>query len=100
MDYLATLLHKDHRRIYYPRSLGVPEHTKEEWLKFAADFVGKFWTDCEVSYLVLVPSSHRTPFSPSVGLLPQPEVHSIIEAPGKVVVHVCVPIIRIATAVC
>ena len=32
---LAKILHKDFRRIIYPRSLGVPEVGRDEWLKNA-----------------------------------------------------------------
>jgi hypothetical protein len=48
VDDLAKILHKDHRRIYYPRSLGKPDLTRENWLKYTADVVG-LWTDCRVS---------------------------------------------------
>lgn len=48
VDHLATLLHKDHRRIYRPRSLGKPEETKEQWLKHVAEATSE-WTDCQVS---------------------------------------------------
>lgn len=47
VDHLATLLHKDHRRIYHPRSLGKPEETREEWLKNVAEFIS-LWTSCRV----------------------------------------------------
>ena len=33
MDLLAKLLHKDYRYTGYPRSLGKPDKTKEEWLE-------------------------------------------------------------------
>jgi len=63
VDHLATLLHKDHRRIYRPRSLGKPEETKEQWLKNVAEATSQ-WTDC------------------------QPTVHSLIaETPGKIIIH-------------
>jgi hypothetical protein len=32
LDVVANTLHKDHRYVRYPRSLGKPEETKEEWL--------------------------------------------------------------------
>lgn len=60
VDYLATLLHKDHRRIYYPRSLGIQEQTKEGWLKHVTEFIG-LWTSCEVidtGFQLLEPPSH------------------------------------------
>ncbi|KAF9782946.1 hypothetical protein BJ322DRAFT_1022463 [Thelephora terrestris] len=60
IDRIAKTLHKDHRRITYPKSLGVSEQTKEE-----------------------------TPIEPppTIKSTPQATIHSIIEAPGKVVVH-------------
>jgi hypothetical protein len=33
VNHLAKYLHKDHRRITYPRSLNIPEQTKDEWLE-------------------------------------------------------------------
>ena len=48
-DYIAKHLHKDHRRITYPRSLNRPELTKEEWLARAEEIL-KCWTAVDVSY--------------------------------------------------
>jgi hypothetical protein len=48
LDQIAKLLHKDHRRITYPRSLGKPEQTKEEYLQHSAELV-KLWVDSDVS---------------------------------------------------
>ena len=43
-------LHKDFRFVVYPRSLGKPEQTREEWLGQIAGVL-KIWTaDPEVSY--------------------------------------------------
>ena len=47
-DQIAKYLHKDHRRATYPRSLGKPERTKEEWLGHADEIV-KAWADFDVS---------------------------------------------------
>ena len=44
----AKLLHKDYRRIIYPRSLGKPVVAREEWLKQCGQMIGH-WTDSEVS---------------------------------------------------
>jgi hypothetical protein len=50
VDLLAKHLHKDHRRITHPRSLGKPEQTREEWLQHIAEFIS-LWTDgCQASY--------------------------------------------------
>lgn len=47
---IAKTLHKDYRHITYPRSLGKPEKTREEWLE---QFTGviSLWTELEVSYI-------------------------------------------------
>jgi hypothetical protein len=49
VDHIAQLLHKDHRRITYPRSLGKPEQTKEEWFKNTSELIS-LWTESDVSY--------------------------------------------------
>ena len=36
LDLIAKLLHKDYRHTTYPRSLGKPEKTREEWLEHIA----------------------------------------------------------------
>ena len=36
IDRIAKILHKDYRYITYPRSLGRPEQTREEWLEHIA----------------------------------------------------------------
>ena len=48
LDRVANFLHKDYRNTLYPRSLGTPEQTKEEWLEHAAERY-KLWTSWEVS---------------------------------------------------
>ena len=49
LDIIAKQLHKDYRHITHPRSLGMPEQTREEWLKHFA-WVMSLWTENEVSY--------------------------------------------------
>ena len=50
LSLLEKALHKDFRYITYPRSLGKPEQTREEWLGQIAGVL-KIWTaDPEVSY--------------------------------------------------
>ena len=44
IDRIAKLLHKDHRRTTYPRSVGVPERTGEEYLQHTAK-VMSLWID-------------------------------------------------------
>lgn len=48
-DHLAKHCHRDLRRVIYPRSLGLPEETKEQWLERITELMS-FWTSCEVSY--------------------------------------------------
>jgi len=82
LDILAKPLHKDFRRYTYPQSIGQAVQTKEEWLERFAGLL-KFSTDFEVSYsgchigrLLTKPLSQST-------------LHSAIEAPGKIILHVC-----------
>ena len=83
MDRIASHLHKDYRSITYPRSLGEGEETKEEWLKKTAEVVG-LWTHLEASPANLLFSFNFDHLIRS----PQPTLHSVIETPGTVVVHV------------
>ena len=50
MDRIAKCLHKDYRNIMYPRSLGKPEETKEEWLEYMAG-IFNLWTERKVRCL-------------------------------------------------
>lgn len=85
---VAKHLHKDHRRITHPQSVGVPVQSKEEYLQHLGE-VMSLWIDCQASYT----SSNILPQAKSS---PQPTIHSIIEAPGgKVVTHVCTPGVQI-----
>ena len=49
LDLIAKALHKDFRRITYPRSIGKPEETGKEWLESFGGFL-PFCTEVEVSY--------------------------------------------------
>jgi len=84
-DKLGKLVHEDLRCVVYPRSLGQPVKNKEEWLKEAAGMIG-FATGFEVG---------RTPLLcfPTAKSALQTNIHSIIEAKERVVLHVCIPII-------
>lgn len=48
LDRVEKTLHKDYRYTAYPRSLGRPEKTKEEWLEYIAG-VTSLWTEQKVS---------------------------------------------------
>lgn len=63
LDLLAEPLHKDFLRHTYPRSLGKPVQTKEEWLENFGKVIN-FSTEFEVSYAgcrLELPSSWLTP---------------------------------------
>lgn len=82
VEILGKPLHKDFRRLVYPRSLGEPEQNKEEWLKEITGIIG----------FGIGSVSHATCYlnllSPQLNLPLQTTTHSIIEAPGRVVTHV------------
>lgn len=48
LSQLAKYWHKNLRRIIYPRSLGLPEETKEEWAQHITELMN-LWTGLEVS---------------------------------------------------
>ena len=50
LDNIAKPLPKDYRNIVYPRSLGRPEQTKEEYLEYVAELFN-LWTEFEVCYI-------------------------------------------------
>jgi len=62
INHIAKYLHKDYRHIHYPRSLGQPEQTKEQWVEHFTRILG------------LMTENKTT-------------IHSIVDAPGKVIVH-------------
>ena len=84
---LAKHLHKDFRRIIHPRSLGVPDLNREEWLENMAGVLS-ITTELEVSHNLPVLLQTRPPPSPPAKYPPQTIIHSVIEAPGTVIVHV------------
>jgi hypothetical protein len=81
---LEKCLHKDFRRIIYPKYIGEPTQNKEELLKQHTTFY--LVPDIEV----YSPPRYSPSASPTESSL-QWTIHSIIEAPGKVILHVCVP---------
>ena len=50
-DLIAKATHKDYRYVAYPRSLGKPEQTKEEWLGQYAGIINLWTSDSEVSHV-------------------------------------------------
>ena len=84
IELLTKPLHVDFRYATYPRSLNMPEQTRDEWrLQIAATI--SFWTHMDASL------SPNRPLNSSLTHSPQRTVHSITEAPGKVILHVCIP---------
>ena len=51
LDLIAKTLHKDFRYIAYPRSLGHPEQTREQWLERCAGIIGVWTVDPKVSHI-------------------------------------------------
>ena len=45
---IAKCLHKDYRHTYYPRSLGKPDATREQWLEHITSVIS-LWTDHKVN---------------------------------------------------
>ena len=82
MDVLGKHLHKDFRRSVYPRSLGLPQQNNEEWLKEVGGVMG-FATGFNVGQTACCSNLPSPAKSAS-----QTTVHSIIEAKGKVVIHI------------
>lgn len=54
LDVIGKHLHKDFRRFTYPRSIGQPEQTKDEWLTHFAGVI-KFSTGFKVGSPQLLP---------------------------------------------
>jgi hypothetical protein len=50
MSYIAKHVHKDFRRIAYPKSLGMPEKTGEEWIRGIEENMSLLADDDEASY--------------------------------------------------
>jgi hypothetical protein len=79
----AKTLHKDFRNVPYPRSLGHPAQTKEEWLENWAGIMSLRSADIDVSRI-----GYSSDPSAATKFLPQPTFHFIIDIPGKVVAYV------------
>ena len=83
VNFIAKNLHKDFRRIGYPRSLGKPEQNADEWLKETAEMMNIWTGDSKASH-----ASSYSNSLPSTEPLPQVDIHSLTETPEKVVIHV------------
>ena len=70
IEKIAKHLNKDFHRVNLPRSIGVEDQTKEEWLKRLEDVVPKVLTDCKVSHancysnflIFVLTNCHRRPY--------------------------------------
>ena len=51
LNVIAKYLHKDFHNVSYPRSLGKPEQTKEEWLEEWAGILSLWTGEPDVSYI-------------------------------------------------
>ena len=83
LDLIAKPLHKDFRYVAYPRSLGKPEQTKEEYLGHYAGIISLWAADLEVSYI-----GYSSDSLAATKYILQSTFHSITDAPGTVIVHV------------
>ena len=82
MSLFAKHLHKDYRHIILPQSLGKPPINRDEWLATIAEILSSPFQFGKASYtgcysILTQAKSHL-----------QPSYHSVVEAPGKAVVHV------------
>jgi hypothetical protein len=84
LDLIAKCLHKDFRCALYPKSLGKPEETREEWLERLVGVLSLWTAGHEVGYV-----APQTPFAVTKSLL-QSTYHSMIDTPGKLIAHVCI----------
>jgi hypothetical protein len=83
LDVIAKSLHKDCRYVAYPRSLGRPDQTKEEWLEQWAGILSLWTGELEVVTVV----APQPPFAATKSL-PQHTFRFIVDIPGKLIVHV------------
>jgi hypothetical protein len=80
---IAKTLHKDFRNIYYPRSLGYPEQTKEEFVGQWAGMMSLWIANPEVNYI----GCSLDPFA-VIESLPQETFRFIVDIPGQLIAHV------------
>jgi len=89
VDIIGKHLRKDLRQLVYPRTIGQPEQTKEEFRKIKKTIRGFrlcHWVRCRRYPLLL----ERNLLSASAL---QVAAHSIMEEPGRLVFHVRIPIL-------
>jgi hypothetical protein len=80
---IAKTLHKDFRNIYYPRSLGHPEQTKEDFVGQWAGMMSLWTANPEVNCI----GCSSDPFAVTESL-PQETFRFIVDIPGQVIAHV------------
>lgn len=86
LNLLAKYLHKDYRHVIRPQSLGKPPVNRDEWLATMAEVFSSPIQFEKASYT----GSHSV-LTQAKSFL-QATYHSVVEAPGKVVLHVRIPI--------
>lgn len=87
IDLVAKTLHKDLRRAIYPRSLGIPDYNKEEFLQKLQELFD-IWTENPKAGGI-----DRECRTLSKSLL-QVTFHSFVESPETLVYHVCIPSVQ------
>ncbi len=79
MDTIGRYLHKDFHHVIHPKSLGAPALDKEASLKRFIELGTGYGVGC---------TTYRSSILPHTNTPLQTTFHSVIEAPGKVVIHV------------
>jgi hypothetical protein len=83
LDFIAKYFHKDFRVVSYPRSLGIPEQTKEEWLERWAGITSLLVGDFDVSYIGCL----QIPLAVTE-FLSQHDIRLVSNTPGRIIYHV------------
>ena len=83
---VAKLLHRDYRHITLPQSLGKPPVNRDEWLATITEILSSPIQIEKASY-----TRCHSILTQAKSFL-QPIYHSVVEAPGKAVFHVRIPI--------
>jgi hypothetical protein len=82
MSKMDTLLCRNFKYQSFPKTIDVPEQTKGTFIQW---FGGVFASMTKMEVRI---QRWRPPSSSQTDIHPQPIIHEMIEAPGKVVIHV------------
>ena len=89
MDIVGKFLHKDFHYALHPKSLGEPTLDKERWVKRMSELGTGYGVGCTTQFSNVIPHTY----------IPlQQTFHSVIDTPGKVIIHVRIPIFMINLA--